>query len=102
MSKKPTPMRLDKDLMTDIKSFAKEDHRTTTGMVEFILFKYRDNRKLKTNFMMNVINYALNISPLWMPQKPNINTCNDDEFNKYFALSKLHEELIKAQESYYE
>ena len=42
--KKQIAMRLNEALMNDIRAFAKKDHRSTTGMVEYILYQYRDQR----------------------------------------------------------
>ena len=38
--KKMTSLRLDQEIIEKIKLFAKEDHRSLTGQIEFILLEY--------------------------------------------------------------
>lgn len=52
--------------------------------------------------VIEAINYALNLSPLWRVKKPDINTCNEDELQKYTALEILNEKLLNVQNKFYE
>lgn len=52
--------------------------------------------------LIKAINYALNLEPLWMPKKPDINTCSKDELQKYLDIGTMRERLLKTQEKYYE
>ena len=63
------------------------------------LEKYKTSENLFKE-MKEIINYSINISPLWIPKKPDINKCTNEDFDNYIELSSLREKMIDIQEKY--
>ena len=75
------------------------------------LEKYKTSENLFKE-MKEIINYSINISPLWIPKNPDIiikndlkikkdiNKCTNEDFDNYIELSSLREKMIDIQEKY--